>query len=113
MREFRVQVVAGVPCAVFEGEDEEAWVRAAFLSEATSFLEDLDRTLDSASRAADQTASFQGNEVILDVRSGKAVITAQWIKDSSSKEYSIIMPLTEAKELLSRWRVVLAEHRPA
>jgi hypothetical protein len=41
MHKFKVVYAAGMPRAMFEGNNEEAWVLGCFLSEASSFLPDM------------------------------------------------------------------------
>lgn len=107
---FKVVYVAGMPRAMFEGDNEEAWVLGCYLGEATSFLSVMLDAVESVSTAEQHPVQFAGNEIFLDLYPDRAVIAAQWIKDQDGNECQITIPLDEAEELLIKWQAVLAEH---
>jgi hypothetical protein len=83
---FKVAYTAGVPRALFDGDNEEAWVLGNFLSEATSFLPDMLEAVEQASTAKHHPVQFTGNQIFLDLFPDRAVITSQWIQDQSGHE---------------------------
>jgi len=110
-RQFKVVYAANFPFAVFDGDDEAAWVLGAYLKEASSFLPDMLEAVEMAATADIHPVQFAGNEILLDVFPDRAVIAAQWIKDQEDRECEVVIPLDEAKQLLTAWQAVLEEHR--
>ncbi len=109
--QFKIVYAANFPFAVFEGDNEEAWVLGAYLKEASSFLHDMLEAVAQASTADHLPVQFTGNEVSLDLYPDRAVISALWIKDTEDKECEVVVPLEEARRLLTEWQSVLDEHR--
>src|SRR5689334_17834579 len=109
---FTVAFAAGVPCAVFEGNNEGAWVLGCFLGEATSFLSGMLDLVESVATAETYPVQFSGNAVFLDLYPDRAVIAAQWIKDKAGKECEVTIPLDEARQLLIEWGKVLKSYPP-
>ncbi|MCE9531220.1 MAG: hypothetical protein K8T89_08885 [Planctomycetes bacterium] len=109
MRTLEIKIVSGRPTPVFEGDDKEAWVREALLSEAQSFHAEIMRSIINAENTSDHPVQFSGNEVCLDAFSKQSVVTAQWLTDRNGVEYAIEMPNAEIKQLLVQWQAICAE----
>lgn len=108
--QFKVVSVAGTPHALFDGDNEEAWVLGCFLGEATSFLSAMLDAVEQAFTSEKHPVQFAGNEILLDLYSDRAVIAAQWIKDDAGNECEVTITLDEAKQLLIKWGEVLRQH---
>src|SRR5438034_26759 len=87
----------GVPYPVFEGENAEAWLRAAFLRDSESQMEKVKGLMRYAKQSDHHPVQWGGNEVLLDLYPDRAVITAQWIKNTDGDECEITIPLDEAE----------------
>jgi hypothetical protein len=108
VRAFTVEYPAGVPSAVFVGNDDEALVLAAFLRETTSFLTQIRTVLTQALSSQTQFVSFGGNEVSIQANATDTIITAEWIADENGNPCTIRIATNEAMELLLRWEEILA-----
>jgi len=107
MRTLRIEYQLGVPSPIFEGNDAEAWVREAFLREATSFLPQMMEVVTSAVTNRGHTVEFGGNEISFQGDADHLIVTSEWIRDESDNECVIRLPTEEAKQLLLRWREIL------
>jgi len=108
--QFKVVNVAGTPRAMFEGDNEEAWVLGCFLGEATSFHSVMLDAVERVTTAEQHPVQFAGNEIFLDLYPDRAVIAAQWIKDDAGNECEVTITLDEARQLLTEWGEVLSQH---
>jgi len=110
MRAFRVQYLFGNPTAQFEGDDEEAWVLNAFLSEARSSSTQMIDAISDARARQDQPVEFGGNEITLRAIGDSVTVLGEWIKDEHDEPCTIQMSADEAELLLLRWKKILDEN---
>ncbi|MBA4188027.1 MAG: hypothetical protein C0467_08410 [Planctomycetaceae bacterium] len=106
--DFRaVEVVKGYWVPVFDGENAEARLRAAFLRDTEGYADELLALITRARHSGpdqEPVPEWGRNEMWVAFHPDRAVITHQWIFRSEGVEEEITIPLDEAESLLRAWQ---------